>query len=89
MRSSGEKRTHAEWNKSFPHFHNFIPASLLNRLHAIRRSKLCSLEALDLDGGEPGAQAWWEAPCVDTESLGRGWSMKIHLYFHGSLIFIM
>jgi len=24
----------------------------------------------------PGAQAWWEAPCADTESLGRWWSMK-------------
>jgi len=21
--------------------------------------------APDLDGGEPGAQAWWEAPCAD------------------------
>jgi len=26
----------------------------------------------DLDGGGPGAQVWWEAPCADTESLGRG-----------------
>ena len=26
----------------------------------------------DLDGGGPGAQAWWEAPCAGTESLGRG-----------------
>ena len=25
----------------------------------------------DLDGGKPGAQAWWEAPCADTESLDR------------------
>jgi len=25
-----------------------------------------------LDGGRPGAQAWCEAPCADTESLGRG-----------------
>jgi len=28
--------------------------------------------APDLDGGEPGAQAWWEAPCADTKCLGRG-----------------
>ena len=35
-----------------------------------------------------GAQAWWEGPCADTKSLGRGrdgrWS---HQYFHGWLIF--
>ena len=30
------------------------------------------MPAPDLDGGGPGAQAWWEAPCADTESLGRG-----------------
>jgi len=24
------------------------------------------------DGGGPGAQAWWMAPCANTESLGRG-----------------
>jgi len=29
--------------------------------------------APDSDGG---AQVWWEAPCADTESLGRVWSMK-------------
>jgi len=29
----------------------------------------------DLDGGGPGAPAWWEAPCADTESLGRGMMM--------------
>jgi len=23
--------------------------------------------APDLDGGELGAQAWWEAPCADTK----------------------
>jgi len=28
--------------------------------------------APDLDGGEPGAQAWWEAPCADIKCLGRG-----------------
>jgi len=28
--------------------------------------------APDLDGGGSGAQAWWEAPCVDTKCLGRG-----------------
>jgi len=28
--------------------------------------------APDLDGGGPGAQGWWEAPCADTESLGSG-----------------
>jgi len=32
--------------------------------------------APDLDGGGPGAQGWWEAPCADTESLGSGWSMN-------------
>ena len=24
-----------------------------------------AMAAPDLDGGGPGAQAWWEAPCVD------------------------
>ena len=24
----------------------------------------------------PGAQAWWDAPCADIKSLGRGWPMK-------------
>jgi len=28
--------------------------------------------APDLDGGEPAAVTWWEAPCVDTKCLGRG-----------------
>jgi len=28
--------------------------------------------APDLDGGGPEAQAWWEAPCADTEYLGIG-----------------
>jgi len=28
--------------------------------------------APDLHVGGPGAQAWWEAPCADTESLGKG-----------------
>ena len=28
--------------------------------------------APDLDGGGPGAQAWWEAPCADTKCLGKG-----------------
>jgi len=32
----------------------------------------CACAVPDLDGGGPGAQAWWEAPCADTESLGRG-----------------
>jgi len=29
--------------------------------------------APDLDGGGPGGQEWWEAPCADTKCLGRGW----------------
>ena len=28
--------------------------------------------APDLDGGGPGAKAWWEAQCVDTKFLDRG-----------------
>jgi len=36
--------------------------------------------APDLDGWRPGAQAWWEAPCGDTKSLGRWWSMKSILF---------
>jgi len=31
-----------------------------------------AMAAPDLDGGGLGAQAWWEAPCADTESLVRG-----------------
>ena len=34
----------------------------------------------DLDVGRPGAQAWWEAPCADIESSGRGWRMKSLLF---------
>jgi len=34
------------------------------------------LAAPDVGCGGPVAQAWWEAPCADTESLGMGWSMK-------------
>jgi len=30
-----------------------------------------TVSAPDLDGGGPGAQAWWEAPCADTKYLGR------------------
>jgi len=25
--------------------------------------------ALESDGGGPGAQTWWEAPCVDTKNV--------------------
>jgi len=44
----------------------------------LERIQMCNQldTAPDFDGGGPGAQAWWEAPCADTESLGRGWSMK-------------
>ena len=38
--------------------------------------------APDLDGGVPGAQAWWEALCADTKCLGRGWSMQSIVFPH-------
>jgi len=41
---------------------------------SILQGQVCA--AQDLDGGGPGAQAWWEAPCADTKCLGRGWSIK-------------
>ena len=56
--------------------------------HGVERNGICPIickcftlfpfhqAAPDLDGGRPGAQAWWEAPCADTESLGREGSMK-------------
>jgi len=37
---------------------------------------------VDLDGGGPGAQAWWEAPYADARFLGRGWSMKSLVFPH-------
>ena len=38
--------------------------------------------APDLDGGGPGAQAWWEAPCANIESLSMGWPMKSLVFPH-------
>ena len=38
--------------------------------------------APDLDGGGPGAQAWWEAPCEDTKRFGGVWSMKSLVFSH-------
>jgi len=38
--------------------------------------QLPRLPAPNFDGGGPGAQAWWEAPCADIKCLGRGWSIK-------------
>jgi len=32
--------------------------------------------APDLDGEGLGAQVWGEAPCSDTQSVGKGWSTK-------------
>jgi len=37
----------------------------------LRNEIVSGYAAPDLDGGGPVAQAWWEAPCVVTESLGR------------------
>jgi len=46
--------------------------------HGVERHGICPIilfpfhqAAPDLDGVRPGTQAWWEAPCADTESLGR------------------
>jgi len=41
-------------------------------LALITATEVMVLAMLDLDGGRPGDRAWWEAPCADTESLGRG-----------------
>ena len=42
----------------------------------LQKVTCCRVPAPDLDGGGPGAEKWWEAPCADTEYLSRGWSMK-------------
>jgi len=44
-------------------------------MHASNNRNQCD-PAPDLDGGGAGAQPWWEAPCVDIKSLGRGWPIK-------------
>jgi len=41
-----------------------------------------NISALDLDGGGPGAQAWWEVPCADKKCLDGGWSMKSLVFPH-------
>jgi len=52
---------------------DFEILAFLTHLAFFENQKYClSCTAPDLDGGEPGAQVWWEAPCADTESLGRG-----------------
>jgi len=38
--------------------------------------KQSQLPASDLDGGGPGSQGWWDAPCADAKRIGREWSMK-------------
>ena len=45
----------------------------------LHRGLTCK-SAPDLDGGGPGAQVRWEAPCADIQSLGRGWPMKSLLF---------
>jgi len=49
-----------------------------NLAEICKRSCAIALQAAapDLDGEGPGAQAYWEAPCLDTKCFGRELSMK-------------